>query len=40
MSKIGKMKAIHNTTELLAGTDEDVVTMSKIGKMKAIHNPR
>ena len=38
LSKIGKMKAIHNEVvdhELEAAT---VVTLSKIGKMKAIHN--
>ena len=40
MSKIGKMKAIHNDIGLIHGGLIDVVTMSKIGKMKAIHNQR
>ena len=38
MSKIGKMKAIHNYRDVGQPGFVDVVTMSKIGKMKAIHN--
>ena len=38
MSKIGKMKAIHNQERRVSAGAPDVVTMSKIGKMKAIHN--
>ena len=38
MSKIGKMKAIHNLQQTFQRMAFAVVTMSKIGKMKAIHN--
>ena len=38
MSKILKMKAIHNLGDVLGGIPHPVVTMSKILKMKAIHN--
>ena len=38
MSKIGKMKAIHNFALRWPLKHVDVVTMSKIGKMKTIHN--
>ncbi len=38
MSKILKMKAIHNGKDVLSGVGSAVVTMSKILKMKAIHN--
>ena len=38
MSKIGKMKAIHNREQRNYRRGPGVVTMSKIGKMKAIHN--
>ena len=39
MSKIGKMKAIHNERPMCVSGGVTVVTLSKIGKMKAIHNP-
>ncbi len=38
MSKIQKMKAIHNSFQTFAIASSTVVTMSKIQKMKAIHN--
>ena len=38
LSKIEKMKAIHNRLELYCEVRQDVVTLSKIEKMKAIHN--
>ena len=38
MSKIEKMKAIHNLRQIYVKNMIDVVTMSKIEKMKAIHN--
>ena len=38
MSKILKMKAIHNVSCRSTLTSEAVVTMSKILKTKAIHN--
>ena len=38
MSKIKKMKAIHNHALTVMAKTFDVVTMSKIKKMKAIHN--
>ena len=38
MSKIEKMKAIHNTKKKYNAEVDDVVTLSKIEKMKAIHN--
>ena len=38
MSKILKMKAIHNILHQVDGLVKPVVTMSKILKMKAIHN--
>ena len=38
LSKIGKMKAIHNEVEVPLDVVDTVVTLSKIGKMKAIHN--
>ena len=38
MSKILKMKAIHNLVEEIHKAGQAVVTMSKILKMKAIHN--
>ena len=40
MSKIGKMKAIHNPARSVRRRSQGVVTMSKIGKMKAIHNTK
>ena len=38
MSKIQKMKAIHNAAAAAVFALSTVVTMSKIQKMKAIHN--
>ena len=38
MSKIQKMKAIHNTLLRAVQPPKDVVNLSKIQKMKAIHN--
>ena len=38
MSKVKKMKAIHNLAVHLDGDALAVVTMSKVKKMKAIHN--
>ena len=38
MSKIEKLKAIHNIFASVSQTIMDVVTMSKIEKLKAIHN--
>ncbi len=38
ISKIGKMKAIHNFKTEFNSSDRGVVSISKIGKMKAIHN--
>ena len=38
MSKVKKMKAIHNAFGLLKMSRRAVVTMSKVKKMKAIHN--
>ena len=38
MSKILKMKAIHNICSCVPSPISAVVTMSKILKMKAIHN--
>ncbi len=38
MSKILKMKAIHNIVRSASYSSNAVVTMSKILKMKAIHN--
>ena len=38
MSKIEKLKAIHNVWLHLLEKALDVVTMSKIEKLKAIHN--
>ena len=38
LSKIGKMKAIHNVKGLGLNARKTVVTLSKIGKMKALHN--
>ena len=38
LSKIEKMKAIHNKSDLRMLKEADVVTLSKIEKMKAIHN--
>ena len=38
LSKIGKMKAIHNSKDCRAFVSATVVTLSKIGKMKAIPN--
>ena len=38
ISKIGKMKAIHNQTYEVVLIQDGVVSISKIGKMKAIHN--
>ena len=40
MSKILKMKAIHNDEARRKEIEKPVVTMSKILKMKAIHNDR
>ena len=38
MSKVEKMKAIHNLRLMLRRLLHGVVTMSKVEKMKAIHN--
>ena len=38
MSKIEKLKAIHNYVRSFPKYFYDVVTMSKIEKLKAIHN--
>ena len=38
LSKIEKMKAIHNNNNGHLSSMLDVVTLSKIEKMKAIHN--
>ena len=40
LSKIEKMKAIHNNMKTFIRFVCDVVTLSKIEKMKAIHNAR
>ena len=38
MSKVGKMRAIHNRRSISRRRRSAVVTMSKVGKMRAIHN--
>ena len=38
LSKIEKMKAIHNKAVIVPVDEIDVVMLSKIEKMKAIHN--
>ena len=40
LSKIEKMKAIHNSSGFIYIIVTDVVTLSKIEKMKAIHNQK